>query len=276
MKPEKMGGLMWPQPKNSAASGDGMLSATTRSSMNCRHPVVCDVVVVLPPPPLHDLLPAAGSAAVLSASHKCGSGRDRTPTMHRLSMKKCMTFSSYVLSAQWGFAQKKFKSHQLVQKCSENSVKKAPKNWIKKTGNETLIHQMAHCAVVMLRNSTAEKINTGPHMKWADGKTAAEFAAQEFPHVVSPKLLSSWLLEFSPREAGRSCCCRRAALASTANGTQLCAITTSSFLFASFEFSTRHGLLHGQGSVFLKCIFFTQKKRLVLLRVHFPFSSPLQ
>lgn len=113
--------------------------------MNCRHPVVCDVVVVLPPP-LDDLLPAAGSAAVLSASHKCGSGRDRTPTMHhrRMMKKKCMTF--------------------LHEQCTVMRIfilKKLP------FFEKKIMNCVPHCASLPCCGiSTAvEKINTGPHMK---------------------------------------------------------------------------------------------------------------
>ena len=66
-----------------------------------RHPVVVVVPHLLSNPPPHeiitrpsptntrpDLLPAAGSENVPQAWFKCGSGRDRTPTVHRNVQKK--------------------------------------------------------------------------------------------------------------------------------------------------------------------------------------------
>ena len=69
--------------------GGGALRANNdvaTRSMNCRHPVVLLLLPLLTP--MIFFFRPQGSAHVLDACHKCGSGRDRTPTMHLHSGNK--------------------------------------------------------------------------------------------------------------------------------------------------------------------------------------------
>ena len=65
-------------------------------SMNCRHPVVLLLLPLLTP--MIFFFRPQGSVHVLDACHKCGSGRDRTPIMHKHSGNKGYIFADDIMS----------------------------------------------------------------------------------------------------------------------------------------------------------------------------------